>query len=426
MKGKLKEVFFWVSRLVFPLRVRRALKRSWVELVRIRASRLHARQVKKWRSSLDKEVLNVVFEVYHIGMWKNDELLKRMMAHPRINPVVWIVPHYAEWDNEANMANARAHFEAMGATMAVYSDYPTMESLNERWPIDLLFLAEPYVFNFWDKHKRSILDVPFAFVSYCFRNSVLPVLYNQVLQNVALFNFCENEYVRQLASGIMDNRGVNMRAVGYPFGDCLLAAEKRSRSCARKCIVWAPHWTVVNTRQFVKNGTFLDTAEPMLALARKFEDEVDFVFKPHPSLHNMLAGVPEWGAVRADEYWQAWRELPNGRIEEGEYLELFRESDALIHDCGSFTFEYLYMDKPCMFLMVEEKYPAYNQMAEEALECYHQGRTREEIEAFIRTAVLGGQDTKAGVRREFREKYLLPPGGSAAENIIRVLLDYSR
>lgn len=408
-----------------PTRVKAALKARWTELVRARAPKLHARQVKLWRRSLEsKAVLNVVFEVYHIGMWKNDALLERMMEHPRFNPVVWIVPHYDYWDNEANMENARKHFEAKGATVAMYRDYPNLETLDAKWPIDLLFLVEPYHFNLWDKHKRGLMNYPFAFVSYCFRNSVLPVLYNQTLQNVALLNFCENAYIRQLAAGMMDNHGENMCATGYSFGDCLMASGVSSRTSARKCIIWAPHWAVYTNGNFIKNGTFLETAETMLALARKFETEVDFVFKPHPSLFGILAEAPEWGPERAKAYWQAWRELPNGRIEEGDYLDLFRKSDALIHDCGSFTFEYLYMDKPCMFLMVEEKYPAYNEMAEAALACYHQGRSEEEIESFIRTAVLGGQDTKAGLRRAFREKYLIPPAGSAAGNIIQALLDY--
>ena len=44
------------------------------------------------------------------------------------------------------------------------------------------------------------------------------------------------------------------------------------------------------------------------------------------------------------------RKLWNAQMVDGRYIEVFKHSDAMIHDCGSFSLEYFYAHKPMMFL----------------------------------------------------------------------------
>ena len=67
-----------------------------------------------------------------------------------------------------------------------------------------------------------------------------------------------------------------------------------------------------------------------------------------------------------------------------DYLALFKYSDALIHDCGSFTIEYLYMDNPVMFLTLDEHHADnLNATAKKAYSLHYKGRSRIDIEEFV-------------------------------------------
>ena len=51
-----------------------------------------------------------------------------------------------------------------------------------------------------------------------------------------------------------------------------------------------------------------------------------------------------------------WESLSNAQLETGKYVDLFMTSDAMIHDCGSFTIEYHYTLKPVMYLVKGEEH----------------------------------------------------------------------
>ena len=148
----------------------------------------------------------------------------------------------------------------------------------------------------------------------------------------------------------------------------------------------------------------------MIEMTRKYEDKVFFVFKPHPLLRNRLNLL--WGKEKTDAYYHLWDTMQNASINEGDYIDLFLESDAMIHDSGSFLTEYLYAHKPVMRTMndVDPKtmYKAYNE---------------QDIEKFIQN-VIDGVDPMKEVREKFYQERLLPPYGKlASENIVNDIID---
>ncbi|MDO4954940.1 MAG: hypothetical protein Q4E43_07370 [Akkermansia sp.] len=193
-----------------------------------------------------------------------------------------------------------------------------------------------------------------------------------------------------------------------------------------KRVIWAPHWTIERKNCWLFYGTFMQTGEILLEMAEKYRGQIQFAFKPHPNLYNSLCEHPQWGKEKTDAFYAKWREMPNTQFEDGAYTNLFMQSDAMIHDCGSFIQEYLFANKPCMYLKDPENRQDYSAMAEDCLNAYQMGITREDIEAFLQM-VLRGEDPKAEVRGQLREKYLVPPHGqSAAQNIIDCLLMQER
>ena len=102
------------------------------------------------------------------------------------------------------------------------------------------------------------------------------------------------------------------------------------------------------------HSNFLWLAEKMLSFTEKYKDKIQIAFKPHPNLKKQLISHPGWGKPKVDEYYDKWNSLDNGQLEEGDYFDLFLQSDAMIHDSVSFLSEYLYTMKPCCYVIKNE------------------------------------------------------------------------
>ena len=136
----------------------------------------------------------------------------------------------------------------------------------------------------------------------------------------------------------------------------------------------------------------------------------------------MLYLHPQWGRQKTDEYYKKWETGKNTNYINGEYIDLFKSSDALIHDCSSFTMEYLFTKKPALFLANFGHDGQANEVAMRAYNAHYKAKTKNEICAFIDDVVLGDNDPLKKARESFFNEVLLPPNGrTASENILEEL-----
>ena len=171
-------------------------------------------------------------------------------------------------------------------------------------------------------------------------------------------------------------------------------------------------------------STFGSNMYYFLYLAQKYKYKVTFIFKPHPNLRN---AVVKSGYMKSydeyEEYLDRWRELPNGNVvEEADYLKLFETSDAMIMDSMSFVGEYLYVQKPLLFLTREEQ--NFNDLGEALMEAHYtaDGRDYMSIDMFIQNVVINGDDVKKDIRKDvfYRQlDYYGRNGINASEYIYR-------
>ena len=239
------------------------------------------------------------------------------------------------------------------------------------------------------------------------------------------FSECEDN--KQLALSFNPIEFRNIRVVGYPLYDemkttIVTGKDWKIYNSSHKRVIWAPHHSIEGADKAIKLSTFLLFSQFMLDLAKKYQDQVEFVFKPHPQLKHNLYNHPAWGKERTDEYYLQWANGVNTTIAEGDYVDLFLSSDAMIHDCHSFTVEYLYTNKPVLFLANYDRESQCNEVGKKALKCHYQATTEAAIEVFIFDVVLNGKDTLKGIRQKFYDNILVPPNGtSVAENIIKTI-----
>ena len=113
------------------------------------------------------------------------------------------------------------------------------------------------------------------------------------------------------------------------------------------------------------------------------------------------------------------------QLEEGEYVDLFMTSDAMVHDSSSFCCEYMLTGKPVLFMVKneEQQVSLLNEMARSVFYAQYLGYSMSDLEQFLERHVLQSNDPKQVERAEVVVRYLTPPySKSAAENIILSIL----
>ena len=387
-----------------------AIVRLFIILYRVLYLPIRIRQIRK------KDIINVAFVISELGKWKTELLFRAMQEHSRFSPILYVVPYSCEYDKD--LEYLVDYLEKNGYP---YQKMGIGPKFTNRLRPDILFYQEPYSGNI----IRNILSL-YCFVPYAFHTTDAKWFIDTPMLNIAWQVYYENTLAVKSVSRIMKNKGRNCYVTGLPYSDMFgqpLSSYPnpwKQQDSKKKRIIWAPHHTI-NSDRFVCHSTFLEYFELILSLAQKYKDDIQIAFKPHPLLKNKLYRI--WGIEKTDNYYSRWESGENTQLIMGNYVPLFIYSDAMIHDCGSFTVEYHYTKKPVMYL-VNEKFHEdnLNEFGRRAFDLHYLGRSAKEIEAFI-TNIIEGKDDLKNARERFYQECLLPPNGNnASDNIINAIL----
>ena len=376
---------------------------------------------KKIKHIRKKDTIEVLFVLSELSSWKTEMLFKAMMGHRRFHPVIGVssFPNHPEF--KPQLMNYLVHKSYEFVDLDSKSD--SIKNFNP----DLITYHKPYGSYSKGHYYKDNLQYVFFGLNYGFA-----IAKNRVHQSHAMFDFCwqfyvENQEVADWKKTVLGYRSNNVCVTGVPMQDALMSdknvfEDTWKDKTGKKRIIYAPHHSIKGTNgEGVELSTFLDFGEPILELVKRYSKDITVAFKPHPNLYNKLVDV--WGRKKTDAYYKEWQTLPNTQLETGEYMALFKYSDAIIHDSASFLLEYLYMDKPGLYLVSQTNTTSsMYDYVQKGFMCYEHGNSVEEIETFIKN-VLDGKDSGAKKRKEYIENYLRPPGGkTACENIINAIL----
>lgn len=378
-----------------------------------------------------KKIINVIFFASSLSMWRYQRLYELLFRLPKCNPTIVIHPAiaYSHDQQEEDVAKLIEFFKSkhIPFKMARISNSRFLDIRKELSP-DILFYPQPYN-NFYPKEisYSAFYDKLLCYCPYAFWTSKGYWSYNQPLHKMAWKLFYSTELHRKDALDYSFRKDTNVEVVGYPTADDFLNTDFsdiwKKQETKKKRIIWASHFTIVSGG-YLNQSNFLWMADLMLELARKYSDKIQFVFKPHPRLYTELCKHPEWGEEKAKEYYNLWDMMDNSQVETGEFVNLFMTSDAMIHDCGSFSVEYHYSENPVMYVArnFEEQVEDKNDFGQIAMNLHYVGKGEKDIIDFIENVVLSGNDPMKPQRQQFKQDYLLPPNGKAvAENIIEIL-----
>ena len=402
-----------------------------------RKKRYYHKQYRRYnkisKNVRDKNIINVAFFALYSSSWKYDYLYRLFSAHPRFNPIVFVCPivNYGYEHMMMEMNNTYNEYKKKGYNVVKTFNEADMSYINikEKFDVDIVFYTNPYKGLIHDKYYiTNYLDTLTSYVSYNYGNSCdYDNFHNLELHNLVWRLYAESAEHKIYSEKHSTNSGENVIVTGYPGVDPLLFPDRTSLfdwKCSDtncKKIIWAPHHTFEPAGEKVFYSCFLKYAQFMLDMCKKYSEKIQIAFKPHPLLRPKLNNY--WGKERTDNYFNAWENLSNGMYVEGEYIDLFLSSDAMIHDCGSFLIEYLCTGKPVMRTNNgEDITQQLNPFALKCLSVYYQANNEYDIEEFILN-LINGKDVLKKDRLKFIQKNLLPYNNKpASQNIFNDII----
>lgn len=376
-----------------------------------------------------KNKINIVFIASSLSMWRYQNIYQMLSEHSRFNVSIVILPFilYTEDQQKNDVITLKKYFDSLG--IRYINGNNTSEDILGKLKPDVLFYSQPYAGlyspknDFYRFRKRLLCYYPYAF--WIAANDWS---YDMPLHNYAWKLFYSTELHRKDAQIIAKNKGINVEVVGYPNADNFLYKKHtdvwKPQAISKKRIIWAPHYTIIDDG-YLTQSNFLWMAEFMLELTNLYKDTIQFAFKPHPRLLSELYKHKDWGKNKALNYYKEWETRENTQLEQGEFINLFKTSDAMVHDSGSFCVEYHYTGNPVMYIAnnLEEILTDRSEFGKLAILHHYIGKCKEDIINFIENIVLQGNDPMKPDREVFYKNYLLPPNGkSVTENTMDIFI----
>jgi len=383
-----------------------------------KATKNHKRLLKKY-SKRDNTPLTVLFVLTHLPTFKTKKVFEKMLKDPNFRPVILIAPYTQESKEKmlSDMEEMYKYFNKM--------NYPVInayDSKNDSWVDvkkeinpDVIFMSNPHNLTMSKYYEELFLNYICLYVPYSHQISKYSnyyAQYNQLFHNAMYKIFAPHKVDLLIHKKYSDNKGKNVEVTGYPATEVFLDKKYIAKDVWKKQshkkirIIYAPHHTIDSPELPFSN--VLKCADYFKELAQITKDAIQWAFKPHPLLKMKLKKHKDWGEARTNEHWNFWKNQENTQLEEGEYIDLFLTSDALIHDSGSFLVEYLYVNKPVLFLVSRDDIKKYfNPFGCEAFDvCYH-GKKKEDINFFI-DSLIKKNDSMKEKREQFLKKHIYP------------------
>lgn len=422
-----------VVRKLVPVKIRKYINTIIISLIeKYNINTIQRYQQNALANLQGKAKIKCCFFAIHVEVWKYDDLFKLMLAHPRFEPVVLVCPvvNYGYENMIGRMKENQLYFEQKGYKTILSYNPETNKYIDVRKEIkpDIIVYTNPYKGLIDDRYYiDKFRDALTIYVPYSMNNSqAWEANYDLLFYNLLWRHYQITDRHKAYAVKYGRNKGINAVTVGYPGIESLIRPSNNSRlnlwkSDDRKYkrIIWAPHHTI-SPVGCVYFSCFLRYYEFMIDIADKYKSEVLFSFKPHPLLKNKLDIL--WGKEKTKEYYDKWASMENTSVNEGDYIDLFLSSDAMIHDSGSFISEYLYVNKPVMRTLNEvEESEKMNDFAMECIANHYLANNEQQIEQFIQN-VINGIDPLKEQRTKFVNEVLMP-NGSPSQNIIDDILD---
>ena len=398
-------IYFWNCLLYFPRKVYVIYVQSRYKNI---LKKLHAK-------ASHNEKIVVGFYVIYDTIFSFRPLFEKMLQEDFFDPYIIIIPDTLRGKMN-QIEQAKQSYESLvqnyGSERVILGyDYQNDIYIDPSGRFDIIAFANPYdyitykYFTLEYLHHKNVLTIftnyGYSISSNVFIRQVAPSLFIAYLWN--LYATCRQEL--EFFNKYSLYHGKNAILTGFLKMDVF--TKLKSNLSGRKLIIIAPHHSVSVLNSMIISN-FLEYYNLILRLPERYP-QIDFVFRPHPLLFVSLIDYNIWTQQQVDEYLQKLKSFPNVRYStEGDYSQLFADSDALIHDCGSYMAEYYFTDKPQCFVVKSDEVIKnnLNEFGQECISHAYKAYSEQDIVNFIENVVISENDTKKDERHDYWEREL--------------------
>ena len=361
-----------------------------------------------------KTHLNVAFYVYDSAKWKCQSVYDLMIKDKRFTPYIFVTKCNAPKDNFNyqtidDIKKTYDFFKSKGINVQCAYDlendkFVPFEKMSPK--PDIIIYQHPW---YVETTQGPVVCSKFAltyYIPYFISDTDNPIEYDLRFHRYIYRYYVPDEIIKKNYAKNMYDKGEKLIVAGHPQLDFYLDDKTKNE---RKYVIYAPHWTVCGDN--LRYSTFDWNGYQILEFAEN-HPELNWVFKPHPCLYNFLFMSGYMKKEEADEYYRRWHDI--GIVcEDGDYMQLFQESLAMITDSGSFLTEYLFTKQPCIHL-VSEHFKG-NENVEKICQTYYNAHNLDEMNKFFEDVLINKNDPKKLERLALLEELNYP---NSAEFIV--------
>ncbi|EFI32832.1 glycosyl transferase family 2 [Desulfonatronospira thiodismutans ASO3-1] len=377
-----------------------------------------------------KSSIKVAFLLQMESMWKCDGIYKLMEKDSYFESFIFVCPYFNSSKRTQKerfydiINNMNKTYEALKKkNFAVINSFNTKENkwidLKKDIDPDIIFFNRPWESTNKEYTIHNFTDKLTCYVPYNFVSIDNEEQYDQATHNLTWRFFLETQAHQEIIKNNSKANGANTIVSGYPpldvFFDKSYSPSNpwKMRKDNVKKIIFALHLTT-------DPEYFFEISDYIFKLARKYNNDIQIAFKPHPILKIRLIKNAPNEENKILKYFKKFESFTNTQVLEGEYKDLFLTSDGLIHNCGSFITEYACTGKPALYLKKDSYILKHklNEVTEKIMQTCFLANNHYEIDNFINNVIINCNDNLEQKRLEVINKYLIPPNNrTASENI---------
>lgn len=395
---------------------------------------------KNIKSIKEKTQIKIAFLIAYSSMWSCEKLYSMLSENKRYATYIIVSPvgfGSPEFQMEQYQESLNFFIENQYKTIGSYDMGERRElTFEEMGNPDIVMHLYPFYKDFPD--NTNILNFPLSVLNAYIPYGIMicgktKMQFNMMSHMLYWKRFVEDELQKKMTEKYSDIGDWNVMVCGTLKMDELYAnAPKKNESIWRispragqnvKKIIYAPHYSIRD--HAVMFSTFDYHGQFILKYAKEHENDTSWVIKPHPAMKKGCVDTGFMTEQEYEEYIDSWRKLPNAVVNtSGSYLDIFNTSDAMIFDSVSFLAEYLYVNKPALFLTRPEM--SFNDFGERVRKVHYQceGKDLNSIQLFLDRLLIGQEDEKLAERKAFFEEYLDYYNKNNGKLAAEIIVDY--
>ena len=369
---------------------------------------------------IKNEKIRVAFLVSENSKW-NAEILYNLLENseyfePFILVTLLTYVHNGKDKTRNNLEENYTFFKNQGKKVFKAYDEKEHKYINlDEFSTDIIFYQQHW--GLAENQEITEASKYSLCCSFCYGFELFEYkLINTPFDEKLYLNFIPTKLISEIKKKYKYNDNDNEIITGFPKLD--IYENITINNNKTNTIIYAPHFGY-NKNNALDIGTFNRTGEKILEFAKQHK-EYKWIFKPHPTLKKALIDDTKYGKEFCENYFKEWQNL--GFVyEQGNYFEIFNNSDLLITDCASFLLEYMPTGKPIIRLVKTNSKAKLSPVGELVVSGIYQVTDFNSFKEEFNNLMLKNSDYLKEKRKQIVAE-LTNNGQSASENILNALI----